>query len=78
MMMHEIKRGTYQHYKNKKLYEVIDIALHSETCEEMVVYRALYQSEQFGDHRIWVRPKKMFFEEVCYEGRMVARFDFVR
>jgi hypothetical protein len=66
--------GKYQHFRNKQLYEVIGFALHSETLEEMVVYRALYESEDFGKDQLWVRPKAMFFEEVEHEGRRVPRF----
>lgn len=66
-----VKKGLYRHYKNK-LYEVIDEALHSESMEEMVVYRALY-----GEYGLWVRPKKMFLEEVLYEGKHVPRFSYI-
>lgn len=58
----------YEHYKGMK-YQVIGIAKHSETLEEMVVYQALY-----GDYGIWVRPKDMFFEKVEVNGKMVDRF----
>lgn len=55
----EVKiKGVYKHYKGD-LYIVEDIALHSETLEKMVVYRALY-----GDSQLWVRPYDMFIEEV--------------
>lgn len=64
----EVKPGKYQHYKGNK-YEVIGTAKHSETLEEMVIYKALY-----GEGQIWARPKKMFFEEVEVDGRKVPRF----
>lgn len=58
----------YLHYKGNQ-YELIAEALHSETLEEMVVYRALY-----GEKKIWVRPKKMFFENVIVDEKEVPRF----
>ena len=53
-----LKPGIYRHYKGN-LYEVIGIALHSETQEEWVVYKAQYDT----DKPLWVRPKKMFRQE---------------
>ena len=68
----DVQLGIYEHYKNGKQYEVLGVALHSETLEEMVVYRALY------DEKItWVRPRAMFFEEVEKEGKKVSRFVYV-
>ncbi len=66
----EIKPGKYQHFKGK-FYEVIGTAKHSETMEELVVYRALY-----GDRELWVRPKNMFLESVTLEGKKVPRFEY--
>ncbi len=54
-------KGIYKHYKGD-LYIVEDIALHSETLEKYVVYRALY-----GDNQLWIRPYDMFVEEI--EGK---------
>jgi hypothetical protein len=65
---HQLRPGRYRHYKGN-LYEVIGIARHSETEEEMVVYRKLY-----GDHSLWVRPLTMFLEQVEVNGRLVPRF----
>jgi hypothetical protein len=65
--------GRYRHYKGKD-YEVIGVAHHSETLEELVVYRALYDSAEFGPNALWVRPKKMFFENVVIEGKEMPRF----
>lgn len=67
----EIKLGKYQHYKGKK-YEVLGVAKHSETLENLIVYRALY-----GNHDLWVRPLKMFLEEVKLDGKRVPRFVFM-
>lgn len=69
--MKDIKAGIYRHYKGGR-YEVIGCAKHSETMEELVVYRALY-----GDKGLWVRPKKMFLEYVTVDGLSVARFELV-
>ena len=57
-----VEPGLYKHYKGN-LYEVICIAHHSETLEEMVVYKALYKTK-FGENSVWVRPAKMFEELV--------------
>ncbi|MBA2629035.1 MAG: DUF1653 domain-containing protein [Rickettsiaceae bacterium] len=66
-----IKPGLYEHYKGQK-YEVIGMCRHSETLEELVVYRALY-----GDYRLWVRPHKMFTATVTLENRGIPRFKFL-
>ena len=63
--------GRYRHYKGQ-FYEVIGVARHSETEEELVVYRTLY-----GDFGLWVRPAAMFVEEVEVDGRRVKRFEHV-
>ncbi len=68
MTMPEVKTGRYRHYKGNE-YEVIGVAKHSETLEELVVYRALY-----GEHALWVRPKAMFLETVEVGGKKVPRF----
>jgi hypothetical protein len=74
--MSELKQGKYQHYKGG-LYEVIGIAHHSETLEELVVYKALYHSPEFGINSLWVRPKVMFLENVFVDGKEVPRFKFL-
>jgi hypothetical protein len=66
-----IKTGIYRHYKNK-LYEVSDVATHSESLEQLVVYKPLY-----GESKLWVRPLAMFNEEVTVEGIQMKRFTFV-
>jgi hypothetical protein len=71
-----IQPGLYRHFKGKN-YEVIGTAHHSETLEELVVYRALYTSPEFGEKALWVRPVKMWEEEVEFEGRKVRRFEKV-
>jgi hypothetical protein len=74
--MSGIKLGKYEHYKGKQ-YEVIGVARHSETLEEMVIYRALYDSEEFGDNAVWARPKGIFLENVSVDGEEVSRFKFI-
>jgi catechol 2,3-dioxygenase-like lactoylglutathione lyase family enzyme len=70
-MNEKVIPGRYRHYKGKE-YTVIGVALHSETQEELVVYR-----QEYGDHGLWVRPKNMFLETVEVEGQQVPRFRFV-
>lgn len=66
-----IELGLYKHYKGNT-YEVIGIAKHSETLEEMVVYKATYQPE--GEN-LWVRPLAMFMETIVVEGVEKKRFE---
>lgn len=70
-MTEKLPLGKYKHYKGKP-YEVIDVAKHSESLEDLVVYRALY-----GEHDLWVRPLKMFLEEVEIDNKKVPRFRFI-
>jgi hypothetical protein len=63
--------GRYRHYKGNE-YEVLGVARHSETDEELVVYRPLY-----GEVGLWVRPKAMFCESVSVDGQMVPRVQFL-
>jgi hypothetical protein len=74
--MTELKLGKYEHYK-KKLYEVIGLARHSETLEELVIYKALYDSEDFSKGALWVRPKSMFLETVNIDGKEIPRFRYI-
>ena len=72
--MNKIPKGLYEHYKGKR-YEVVDVAIHSETLEPMVVYKALYQGD-FPQGTLWVRPLKMFIEHVSVHGKLVPRFQY--
>lgn len=67
----DIKIGRYRHCKGKE-YEVLFLAKHSETGEEMVVYRALY-----GNYEIWVRPASMWLETVERDGKVFSRFTYI-
>ncbi|OGK18981.1 hypothetical protein A3D80_03675 [Candidatus Roizmanbacteria bacterium RIFCSPHIGHO2_02_FULL_40_13b] len=66
--------GKYKHHKGN-FYRVISIARSSEDLEELVVYEALYDNPR---SKIWVRPKKMFEENVVKDGKNVPRFKFVK
>ena len=68
--------GIYSHYKGKE-YEVIGIAKHSETLEDMVVYKALYESDKFDKDQMWIRPLSMFIEKVIVEGKEIPRFEYI-
>lgn len=67
----EIRLGKYRHFKGGE-YEVLHLAKHSETEEDMVVYRALY-----GEFGIWVRPAPMWNETVIHEGKAQPRFVYI-
>ena len=64
----DILPGKYRHFKGNE-YQVLYLARHSETMEEMVVYRALY-----GEQGIWVRPARMWDETVERDGKTCPRF----
>lgn len=66
-----LQLGKYKHYKGN-LYEVIGVARHSETEEELVVYRALY-----GEYGLWIRPLSMFVENVEINGVTMPRFEYL-
>ena len=66
--MASIQPGRYRHFKGNE-YQVVGTARHSETLEEMVVYRALY-----GDGGLWVRPAAMWTETVDRDGYRGPRF----
>lgn len=69
--MESIKPGRYRHFKGKE-YEVLGVARHSETQEELVVYRALY-----GDFGLWVRSVSMWNETVERDGKTFRRFTYI-
>lgn len=66
-----IRLGRYRHFKGGE-YEVIGVARHSETLEEMVVYRALY-----GEKGLWVRPASMWDETIERDGKRFKRFTYI-
>jgi hypothetical protein len=63
--------GRYRHFKGQ-LYEVLGVARHSETEEELVVYRALY-----GEQALWVRPLALFLQPATVDGKTVPRFRYL-
>src|ERR1700688_497978 len=63
-----VSAGRYRHYKGNE-YTVLGVARHSESLEELVVYR-----QEYGEHSLWVRPKEMFLETVQVDGQEVPRF----
>ncbi len=68
-----IIKGKYQHYKGN-FYQVLSLAFHSETNEELVIYQEIKKS---GPGKIWARPRKMFEEEVLVAGQKKKRFILV-
>jgi len=71
-----IPPGRYRHYKGKD-YELIGMALHSETLEPMVVYRPLYATPDIPEGTLWVRPASMFLEMVDTPNGQIRRFSKV-
>jgi peptidylprolyl isomerase len=67
----EYKKGIYRHFKGQ-LYDLQNLARHSETEELFVVYQALY-----GEKGIWVRPAEMFFDMVERDGILQSRFTYL-
>jgi len=68
----DVKAGIYRHFKGRE-YEVLGVARHSETGDELVVYRALY-----GERGLWLRPKAMFSEIIKNGGVTEPRFRWIR
>lgn len=66
-----IELGKYRHYKGN-FYEVIGVVKHSETLEELVLYKQLY-----GEGALWVRPLSMFLETITVDGVTKSRFEKV-
>ncbi len=68
-----IQKGVYRHTKSGKLYEIVGVALETETNEQLVVYRPLYE----GAFELFARPHDMFMEQVELNGEMKPRFEKV-
>lgn len=70
-MKKKIQKGVWQHYKGN-FYEVLGTAKHTETEEEIVIYRSLY-----GNFDVWARPLVMFLEQIEFSGVKQPRFKFL-
>lgn len=68
--MPAIEKGKYIHSKSGKEYEVVGVAMHSETLEPLVLYKPMYAAK----YEFCVRPYQMFVEEVTIDGKQVPRF----
>ena len=66
-----IPLGRYRHYKGNE-YTVLGVARHSETQEELVIYR-----QEYGERGLWVRPALMFAEMVEVDGQQQPRFQLL-
>jgi hypothetical protein len=69
-----MKLGKYKHYKGK-FYNVVGVAKHSETLEDLVVYKTLHENKT---SKLWVRPLSVFQKKVLIDGKKVKRFEFVK
>ncbi len=70
-MTDKLRPGRYRHYKGND-YQLLGTARHSETLEEMVVYRALY-----GEGNMWVRPAAMWNDPIELDGQMLRRSTYL-
>jgi hypothetical protein len=73
--MSQIQKGLYEHYKGRR-YEVLDVAINTETREVMVIYKALYKGD-FAEGTLWARPLTMFKEDVSIDGKLIPRFRYL-
>ncbi len=73
--------GAYQHYRNKKLYTVLHIALHTQTHEKMVIYQAQYTcpdlAQDYGEYPVFARPYDNFTAYVETESGSQPRFQLI-
>ncbi len=69
--MSHLQPGRYRHYKGNE-YTVLGVARHSETEEELVVYR-----QEYGQRAMWVRPLAMFVETIERQGEHLPRFEYI-
>lgn len=79
--MNKIKLGKYKHYKGN-FYEVIALATHTETKEELVIYKELkspdeYEKDTYQEPKIWARPSSMFSENINENNNIIPRFKYI-
>jgi len=76
-----IKKGIYKHYKGN-LYEVLGVGKREDNLEDYVIYKALYDIDEFGKgfkkEPIFLRKKNIFEEEVEVNGKKMKRFEFLK
>lgn len=76
MKYHTVTIGAkYKHYKNKKTYKTVDVATHTETKDDLVIYYCL--DDEYGEYNMWARPKDMFEEGLLIDGELVPRFELL-
>ncbi len=71
-----LKLWKYTHYKNKN-YEVISVGKHSDTLEDFVIYKALYDSKEFGNNAIWIKSLEDFSANITINWKEVKRFRYI-
>jgi hypothetical protein len=71
--MQEIKLGKYKHYKSEGEYEVIGVAKHSETLDDLVIYK--HPGNELSE--LWARPLSMFLEKITVDGKEISRFGYI-
>ena len=71
--LNNVINNSWQHYKGNR-YQVLGEGRHSDTLEEFIVYQGLYNSKEFGNKPIWIRPKRSFQDNVIMNGKEVPRF----
>ena len=69
--------GRYRHYKGNE-YVVLAVGRNSENTDEgLVVYQGQYDDLKFGHRPIWIRPEKMFLDQVIINGKKLDRFEII-
>jgi len=74
----QVKPGTYRNFRGKLfVVEPENLVHHSETTQEMIVYRALFSMKDFGQNSLWVLPKDLFLSQVTVAGEKIPRFQYL-